>query len=100
MLVDKTKLDVEKRNFVFQASCIWNKLIPKLMDKCCPNSNGTIIPGSIKNSDLTASVSVIKNRLRDVLLFAQKLCPLKDNKGNSISDEWFPENFFETHYAA
>ena len=98
LLVEKTKLDIEKKNFVFQASCIWNKLIPKLMNTCYPNSEGIIVPGSSKNSDLTTSISVIKNKLRDVLLFTQKLCPITDNKGNSKSNDWFPENFFETHY--
>ena len=98
MLIDKTRLDIEQRNFVFQASCTWNKLIPKLMNIGYLNSEGIIIPGSSKNSDITASISFIKNKLRDVLLFTQKLCPIKDNKGNAESNDWFPENFFETHY--
>ena len=98
LTVDKVKLEIEKSNFLFQASCTWNELIPKLMNKCNLNSEGIIIPGSSENSDLTTPISVIKNKLRDVLLDTQKLCPVTNNKGIAISNDWFPENFFETHY--
>ena len=98
LTVNKVKLDIERSNFLFQASCTWNELIPKLMNKCDLNSDGIIVPGSSKNSDLTTSISVIKNKLRDVLLYTQKLCPVTNTKGIAISKDWFPENFFETHY--
>ena len=50
-----------KHNFVFQASLLWNTLIGKLMNACWPNSNG-IIPSSATCSDLSAPISVIKNK--------------------------------------
>ena len=34
LLVPRVKLDLTKVNFLFQASCIWNELVPKLMNTC------------------------------------------------------------------
>ena len=48
-------------------------LTGKLMNECSPNSNGIIIPGFANCSDLSAPISVIKKKLRDVLLLTQKL---------------------------
>ena len=101
LLVPKVTLDMAKTNFVFQASCTWNELIPKLMNKCYPNSKGVIVPGSSKNSDLAMSISAIKEKLKGILLSTQKLCQLNNLHGKpKIHNEWTPENFFTTHYPA
>ena len=101
LIIPKVTLDMAKNNFVFQASCTWNELIPKLINKCYPNSKGVVVPGSSKNSDLSMSISVMKKKLKGVLLTTQKLCQLNNLHGKTkIHDEWMPENFFTTHYPA
>ena len=98
LITPQVKLNIAKNNFVFQASCIWNELIGKILNKCSPNELGIMVPGSTKDSDLSISIAFAKNKLRDVLLDTQKLDPLKDIMGWSQSKDWHPENFYETHY--
>ena len=97
LLVPKVNLDLAKNNFVFNSTCIWNGLIDEILNKCTPNGRGIVVPGSAKDSDLTISVGVAKNKLKNILLNTQKVDPLKD-LGWSESLDWYPENFFETHY--
>ena len=92
LIIPETTLELVKNNFVFQASSIWNKIIDKLMNKCAPNNDGLIIPGSAKNSDLATPLSKIKNDLRDVLISVQKL-DTAAQLGWKKSDEWLEENF-------
>ena len=56
LLVPLIRLDLAKNNFIFQASCIWNGLIQKLMNRSSTNSLGIIVPGSSSNSDLSTSL--------------------------------------------
>ena len=49
----KLKVEVNKQNFVFKATKIWNKLIE--INKSV-TSDGLIIPGSARISDLNASI--------------------------------------------
>ena len=65
------------------------------MNECRPNSNGIMIPGSAHCSDLSAPISVIKEKkLKDVLLLTQKLDSVHQ-LGWIKSDEWHIENFFK-----
>ena len=48
MVLPKIKLTISKENFVFNGSLIWNNLIGKVLNKCIPNQNGLMIPGSLK----------------------------------------------------
>ena len=100
LVVPKVRLEIAKQNFVFQACCIWNELIPKLMNKCSPNLLGIMVPGSSQNSDLSTSISTIKKKLRGVLLDIQKIDSLMNPHERSISDDWESENFFNAHYTA
>ena len=75
LLVPLIRLDLAKNNFIFQASCIWNELIQKLMNMSSTNSLGIIVAGSSNNSDLSTSISLIKNKIKNVLLSTQKLDP-------------------------
>ena len=100
LLVPLIRLDLAKNNFIFQASCIWNGLIQKLMNRSSTNSLGIIIPGSSSNSDLSTSISLIKNKIKNVLLFTQKIDPLETLIRHSRSMEWYPDNFFQAHYPA
>ena len=93
LTLPKVNLDIQKKNFIFQASCIWNSLNKTIWNHCLlENKNGVLIPGSTFGSDITTPISIIKRKLRDVLLETQNLDPLK-------SDEWYPRNFYEAHYS-
>ena len=78
LLVPLIRLDLAKNNFIFQASCIWNRLIQKLMNRSSTKSLGIIIPGSSSDSDLSTSISLIKNKIKNVLLFTQKNIPFRN----------------------
>ena len=99
LLVPLIRLDLAKNNFIFQASCIWNGLIQNFMNRSSTNSLGIIIPGSSSNI-LSTSISLIKNKIKNVLLFTQKIDPLETLIGHSRSMEWYPDNFFQAHYPA
>ena len=63
---------------------IWNALIDKILDKCSPNLNGVMVPGSNAGSDLSASIALVKNRLECFLLEIQKQDPrLLDQGGEN-----------------
>ena len=94
LLLPKARIELEKSNFVFQASLIWNALIGKIMNKCKPNKDGILIPGSAKCSDLAAPISVIKKKLCVLLLNVQKADTSKI-LGWKKNDEWHSENFFK-----
>ena len=89
LLVPLIRLDLAKNNFILQASCIWNGLIQKLMNRSSTNSLGIIIPGSSSNSDLSTSISLIKNKIKNVLLFTQKIDPLETLIRHSRSMECY-----------
>ena len=71
--VPRVKLNITKQNFVFKSTQIWNDMSSEIFEKCSPNENGLIVPGSTKDSDLSASTAFIKSRLKSHLLSAQKL---------------------------
>ena len=71
--VPLVRLDVTKQNFAFKSTQVWNDLSVKILEKCDALDNGLIIPGSAENSDLAASTSFVKGRLRNLLLSQQKL---------------------------
>ena len=52
-----------------------HQYMEKLLSKCIPNSEGIIIFGSMSGSDLSASIPIIKSKLKDVLLETQKFDP-------------------------
>ena len=93
MLLPKINLDISKTNFVFSATLIWNKLIGTLLNKCFPNSVGIVVPGSSEGSDISAPISYIKKKLKDVLFGIQEL-DSQSQFDKSKSKEWNPENFF------
>ena len=71
--VPRVKLNITKQNSVFKSTQIWNDISPEIFEKCSPNKIGLIIPGSSRNSDLSASTGIIKKRLKCHLLSSQKL---------------------------
>ena len=78
---------------MFQKFFTLDPPLKHLMNKCAPNSNGIMIPGSAKGSDLSTHVLGIKKKLKDVLLDVQRL-DTPSNQGWNKSNSWFPENFF------
>ena len=92
LMIPKITLDLGKNNFVFQASCIWNSLNRKVLNQdLLSNKDGVLIPGSTFGSDITTPLSVIKVKLRGIILETQNLKSLE-------SDEWYPENNYKAHY--
>ena len=87
------KLGGYKQNFVLKSSSNWDALIDKIRDKCSPNLNGVMVPGSTAGSDLSASIAIVKNRLKCFLIEIQKQDPILQ-LGWSKSYEWYPDNFF------
>ena len=69
-----------------------NKCEP-LKNQITPTLNGIVVPGSTVGSDLAASVSKIKKKLKNFLLHVQKL-DTPSQLGWKKSDEWQTENFF------
>ena len=69
--VPLVKLQKTKHNFVSKSVEIWNDISPEVFDKCVPTKKGLLIPGSAKNSDLSASTGMIKKKLKDILLSQQ-----------------------------
>ena len=69
--VPLVKLNKTKHNFVSKSVEKWNDTSPEVFDKCIPTSTGLLIPGSAKDSDLAASIGIIKGRLKNLLLSQQ-----------------------------
>ena len=55
----KVKLEVSEQNFVFKATKVWKKLIGNALERNKSASSGLIIPGSARNSDLSASIAFV-----------------------------------------
>ena len=64
-------LDISQNNFIFKSISVWNKLISVIFEKCLPRKDGLMIPGSSINSDMSASIGVVKNKLKQHLLHVQ-----------------------------
>ena len=64
LIIPLVKLDVSQQNFEFKAVKIWNTYKEFVFNKCVPINTGIIIPGSTENSDLSASTSSIKHKLK------------------------------------
>ena len=79
----KLYLNVSQYNFVFRSSTLWNSLIGNILEKSTPEENGIVIKGSTKNSDLSAPIQFVKNKIKHILLARQK-------SGNL--DLWEPGN--------
>ena len=93
LILPKVKIETVKYNFVFVASLIWNAIIEKVLSYCSSNEKGKTVPGSVTNSDLSTNISIVKQKLKDVLLETQKVDP-PHLSGWKKSDIWFPANFF------
>ena len=73
LLLPKVNLQASKNNFIFKATTLWNKFYANVFNRCPPQNNGIIIPGSSINSDMAASIAVIKKKLKSHLFMQQKI---------------------------
>ena len=80
-------LDISKRNFVFSASSVWNKLVGFILEKnvltCLNGKKYVIIVGSTPNSDLCATIPFVKNKLKAYLF---------NRQASGGVTQWVPDN--------
>ena len=70
--IQNNKLPDTEQNFLFKSCKIWNTFAKDIFEKNKININrGYIIPGEDANSDLSASVSIMKDRFTKILLNRQ-----------------------------
>ena len=70
--IKNNKLPATEQNFFFKSSKIWNTFATDIFEKNKININRRyIIPGEEANSDLSASVTIIKDRFTKILLTRQ-----------------------------
>ena len=70
--ITDNKLLITKQIFLSKSCKIWNTLVKDILEKNKINDNvGYIIPGEQVNSDLSASVAFVKDRLTKILLSKQ-----------------------------
>ena len=81
----KVHLTISKENFVFKAASLWNNLIGKVLNTCWPSTNGVVVPGSSRDSDISASTKIGKTKLKDFLLKYQS---------SGERSQWLHSNFF------
>ena len=72
-MTPKVKLEVSKQNFVFKATKVWNKLIGYALERNEPANSGLIIPGSARNSDLSAYIAFVKDKIKMYTQSSQRL---------------------------
>ena len=72
--VPQYSLMTSKNNFHYKAASIWNKIMPKLLEKPDLDANtNLVIPGLCLNSNLTTPMGYIKNKTKEILLNIQCL---------------------------
>ena len=81
----KIHLSTSKENFLFKASHLWNNLINIVLNKCKPMKNGLLVPGSMVDSDMGASIAVVKFKVKMFLLKEQE---------HGDQTYWTPRNFY------
>ena len=85
-IIKNNKLPATEKNFLFKSCKIWNTFAKDIFEKNRININrGYIIPGEEANSDLSASVTIIKDRFTKILL----------NRQTSGSDETWEKSQFQ-----
>ena len=60
LMTPKVQLEESKQNFVFKAAKVCNKLNDNALERNESTNSGLIIPGSARNSDLSASLAFVK----------------------------------------
>ena len=70
LIVPLQRLDISQQNFLYTSTKIWNDLIPYVFEICNAYKDGLIIPGSSKNSDLSASSGIIESNLKKYVLLS------------------------------
>ena len=75
LVLPNVNLDKTKQNFLFSASLNWNNIVKHVFERCDPLSSGPnkgiVVPGSVTNSDLSASIATTKSRVKKYILSLQ-----------------------------
>ena len=83
--IKNNKLPATETNFLFKSCKIWNTFAKDIFEKNKININrGYIIPGEEANSDLSASVTIMKDRYTTIFLNRQT---------NGSDDTWEKSQF-------
>ena len=64
-----------RHNFIYKATVLWNSLINRVLLNNAPREDGMIVPGSCVNTDLSASISFAKYRVKALLRMIQSSGP-------------------------
>ena len=83
LIQPRIRLSIRANNFVYKSASIWNAVMPNIFEKVPLNFNGLQVPGSVPGSDITISITCVKNKLKKILLYIQAL-------GHTF--EWDPRN--------
>ena len=92
MCLPKIELELSKQSFTFKSAAIWNTVIDDIYDKCSPNDDNIMVPGTSGYSDLSAPISIIKLRIKALLFQIQSI------KTPGHANEWMPNNFFDIKF--
>ena len=84
LIQPRIRLDIRENNFLCKSASIWNAVMPFIFKKVPLDSRGLEIPGSIPGSDITISITCVKNKLKRIILYIQAL-------GYNL--EWDPRNY-------
>ena len=82
------KLKTSRGNFIYKATILWNSLIDRVLFGNIPRDDGMIVPGNCINTDLSASISFAKYRVKTLLIIIQS---------SGCSTTWENNNFDPEH---
>ena len=93
LILPKIGLEISKTNYGFKACKLWNSVIKHVFtkididssDDVIPGSvNNLVIPGSLINSDFSASVGYVKTKLKTLLRQLQQQGSIIDWNDNNF----------------
>ena len=89
LIQPKVRLNIRLHNFVYTSTLLWNTVRRYIFKSPPLNNVGIQVPGSIPGSDITISITSVKNKLKCILLYIQAL---------GHKNEWDPRNYDVTSY--
>ena len=73
LIQPRVRLSIRLDNFLYKSALIWNAYYPFIFKKELLTIRGIQVPGSTPGSDITISGSIVKNKLKGILLYIQAL---------------------------
>ena len=68
LIQPRVRLSIRLDNFLYKSALIWNASYPFIFKKELLTIRGIQVPGSTPGSDITISGSIVKNKLKGILL--------------------------------